>query len=103
MPSSLCEFFHSYREPAYCLSHGFVTPPFLGGVTGTEASPLMGSVVTGPYREIILGRGLPTALPAVYRLALREAAGVGFAVMSGIITWDRSHAGQLFTRQGISL
>ena len=72
-------------------------------MTVTEASPLMGSVVTGPYREIILGRGLPTALPAVYRLALREAAGVGFAVMSGIITWDRSHAGQLFTRQGISL
>jgi hypothetical protein len=42
-------------------------------------------------------------LPAVYRLALYEAAGVGFAVMSGSFTWDHSHAGQLFTRQGISL
>jgi hypothetical protein len=49
------------------------------------------------------GRGLPTALPAVYGLALYEAAGVGFAVMSGIFMRDHSRMGQLFTRQGISL
>src|SRR6266567_2916616 len=41
------------------------------------------------------GRGLPTALPAVYRLVPFEAAGVGFAVMSGIYPWDHSHGGQV--------
>jgi predicted exporter len=49
----------------------------------------MGSVVTGPYRTLS-GRGLPTALPAVCCLALYEAAGVGFAVMSGVF-----HVGSL--------
>jgi len=44
---------------------------------------LGGSVVTGPCRRRSARRGLPTTLPAVYRLALYEAAGVGFAVMSG--------------------
>ena len=52
-------------------------------MTVTGASPIKGSVVTGPYLHHCEGRGLPTALPAVYRLALFEAAGEGFAVMSG--------------------
>lgn len=52
-------------------------------MTVTGASPISG---ISRYRAIpeLTGRGLPTASPAVYRLALDEAAGVGFAVMSGL-------------------
>lgn len=68
-------------------------------MTATEASPIVGSVVTGPYLRDA-GRGLPTALPA----AVLSNDNYGFAVMSGIVTWSRLHAGQeLLTRQGISL
>jgi hypothetical protein len=59
----------------------------------------MGSVVTGPYLHFA-GRGLPTALP----VTVLANGNYGFAVMSGIVTWSRLHAGQeLLTRQGISL
>ena len=49
------------------------------------------------------GRGLPTALPAVRCLALYEAAGEGFAVMSGCTHGVAAVQGKLLTRQGISL
>ena len=101
MPSSPRSFLR--REPASCFSHRFATLRLYDrSVTGLEPHPQGDQSLRGhatPKR----GRGLPTALPAVYSLALYEAAGVGFAVMSGIVTRDRSRAGQLFTRQGISL
>ena len=63
---------------------------------------MWGTVVTGPYPNV-LGRGLPTALPAVRCLALYEAAGEGFAVMSGCTHGVTPVQGKLLTRQGISL
>ena len=90
------------ESPRFCPSYRFATPQsYECGVAETEASP--DNAVAYRGHAGFPGRGLPTALPAVYRLALDEAAGLGFAVMSGIITWDHSHAGQLFAGQGISL
>jgi len=60
-------------------------------LTAVEASPY-GSVVTGPCS--LQSRGLPTALPAAYRLALHETVGLGSAVMSGLFARDHSRAGQ---------
>ena len=91
------------REPAYCAGRRFAIPLFYTGcVTVTDASPRRVQSLRG-HTAVASGRGLPTALPAVCGLALYEAAGEGFAVMSGIDTRDHSRAGQPFTRQGISL
>src|SRR5437764_7411392 len=65
------------REPAYCSGHRFATlQPYGWGMTATRSLVLSDSVVTGPYL-LIAGRGLPTALPAVYCLALNRGSRCG--------------------------
>ena len=74
------------------------------GVTDADASPPKGISRYGAIPPNDGDRGLPTALPAVHSLVLDfEAAGVGFAVMSGLMYRVASVPGNSITRQGISL
>ena len=69
----------SCREPAYCPSHRFATSRrYVGDVTGLEPHP----EGISRYRAMPRGtsasrRGLPTALPAGYRLVLGRGSRVG--------------------------
>ena len=54
----------------------------------------MDSVVTGPYL-LAQAEGFPRHYPPSVASFLIEAAGVGFAVMSGIYPQDRSRGGQV--------
>src|SRR6185436_4283278 len=57
------------REPASCVSRRFATlEPYGTGVTVTGASPRRDQSLRG--HTLDESRGLPTALPAVYRLVL---------------------------------
>src|SRR5437764_4883233 len=83
------------REPAYCSGHRFATlQPYGWGVTATRSLVLSDSVVTGPYL-LAQAEGFPRHYPPSIASFLIEAAGVGFAVMSGIYPRDHSRGGQV--------
>src|SRR5437588_7560201 len=83
------------REPACCSGHRFATlQPYGWGVTATRSLVLSDSVVTGPYL-LTQAEGFPRHYPPSLASFLIEAAGVGFAVMSGIYPRNRSRGGQV--------
>src|SRR5206468_8610803 len=86
------------ESPAYCASHRFAA-----SATGLTPRPFGLS----RYGAIpaCAGRGLPTALPAVYRLVPHRGSRCGLRRYErDVAPRNRSRGGQaLLTRQGISL
>ena len=93
----------SGQEPTYCVGYGFDRLTLRSVRSAAEASPF-GSVVTGSYP--LLGRGLPTALPAI-RLSVRpmksslttslgaNASRVGLRRYEWVFVWSHLHTGQV--------
>jgi hypothetical protein len=91
------------REPAYC-PRSATQPTLRRRCDRTRSLAPKGSVVTGPYRDGLHGRGLPTALPANHCLDLARGRWVGLhRYERDSFRRDHSRKGQLLTRQGISL
>ena len=90
------------REPASCAGLRFATPvPYGTGVTVTDASPRRDQSLRGHSSEE--PEDFPRHYPPSLASSLIEAAGVGFAVMSGCTHEVTSVQGNSLTRQGISL
>src|SRR6266508_3702717 len=90
------------REPACCTDRRFAIPGTVRRRYDSDRSLApKGSVVTGSYLEE--AEDFPRHHPPSIASSLTEAAGEGFAVMSGSAHGVATMKGNSFTRQGISL
>src|SRR5262249_53473088 len=90
------------REPACCGRRRFATSsPYGEGVTVTTASPRRVQSLRGHTSEE--AEDFPRHHPPTVASSLIEAAGEGFAVMSGSSHEVTPVQGNSLTRQGISL
>ncbi len=92
----------SRGEPASCVGHRFATlRPYGRGMTVTGASPRRDQSLRGHTSGE--AEDFPRHYPPAVASSLIEAAGEGFAVMSGSSHGIASVQGNSLTRHGISL
>ena len=92
------------REPAYCPGHRFATPPTVRQrCNRTGASPRRDQSLRGHTAIYMRQRASHGITRRIGVSSLDRDNRCGLRRYERVCTWDRSHAGQFLTRQGISL